>query len=534
MAITLALAVGSFALYTFAFADSLTGSKFEIDKPSSNLKVDTAGNLDWDNVSETRKQDDTSGSGDNSFGQGTKEDTEVPSVVTGGIPPNKSDLKTFGVYLENNGSSGRFLNVFWHRVQDPSGTTNMDFEFNKSSLLSGNGVTPVRSQDDVLIQYDLANGGVNPELFLSKWETTGAKSLCEAANATPCWGKRIPLSSSGDAIGSINTLGIPLGEADGLGAISPRTFGEASIDFDALADSEDPCTTFGSAYLKSRSSDSFTAALKDFIAPEKVNLSNCGSVKIIKTDDAGAPLAGAVFELYNDNAPTGGTRGDEDTATGQACTTGTDGTCTIDDVVQGEYWVVETTTPAGHDPAADQHVTVTPSTTPVELTFVDPRQRGAIKVTKLRKHAADGAGDHPQSGVAFTIKDKDGNQVGSGTTDAQGKVCVDNLLFGDYTVHETTPSGYHGEADKTVTVNNKAGCGDATYGGETVTFHNTPLSNITVSASPQVTGATASKITCGTLAADPADGTPNAFDDTTETYKDLEPGTYTCTVVIDP
>ena len=42
------------------------------------------------------------------------------------------------------------------------------------------------------------------------------------------------------------------------------------------------CTSFGSAYLKSRSSDSFTSAVKDFIAPQTVNISNCGTV-IIKT-----------------------------------------------------------------------------------------------------------------------------------------------------------------------------------------------------------------------------------------------------------
>jgi hypothetical protein len=27
---------------------------------------------------------------------------------------------------------------------------------------------------------------------------------------------------------------------------------------------------------------------------------------------------------------------------------------------------------------------------------------------------------------------------------------------------------------------------------------------------------------------------PNVFDDISETFKDLEPGTYTCTVVVDP
>jgi hypothetical protein len=39
----------------------------------------------------------------------------------------------------------------------------------------------------------------------------------------------------------------------------------------------------------------------------------------------------------------------------------------------------------------------------------------------------------------------------------------------------------------------------------------------------------------GHIASTPADGTPNVFfDDISETFKDLEPGTYTCTVVVDP
>src|SRR5262249_40017708 len=142
------------------------------------------------------KPDKATGSGDDSFGQGTKEDTPVPSVVDGSIPPNKSDLLNFGVYLETN-ANGKFLNVFWHRVQEPSGTTNMDFEFNQSSTISSNGDTPVRTAGDVLIQYDLAQGGTNPQLFLSRWVVSGAGSQCQASNSTPCWGTRVNLSSSG-------------------------------------------------------------------------------------------------------------------------------------------------------------------------------------------------------------------------------------------------------------------------------------------------------------------------------------------------
>jgi uncharacterized surface anchored protein len=178
-----------------------------------------------------------------------------------------------------------------------------------------------------------------------------------------------------------------------------------------------------------------------------------GSVKITKLDDAAPshPLAGAEFTLYTDNAPTGGTRGPEDTITTKTCTTGADGTCEIPNVVPGEYWVVETVTPTGHDSAADQHVTVT-ANEQTSVSFVDPRHRGAILVTKTRKHAASGPGDHPQADVEFTV-----NGV-TKTTDANGQACFDGLLFGDYTVHEVTPAGYKGEADKTVTVDNKASC----------------------------------------------------------------------------
>jgi hypothetical protein len=91
-----------------AFAASLPGSQFEIDT-DANLKVDNlAPSFDWANVSETRKADLASGGGDDSFGQGTKEDTAVPTVVSGSIPPNKSDLLNFGVYLETTPSGARF------------------------------------------------------------------------------------------------------------------------------------------------------------------------------------------------------------------------------------------------------------------------------------------------------------------------------------------------------------------------------------------------------------------------------------------
>ena len=214
---------------------SLAGSNFEIDT-DANLRVDDpAPSIDWASVNDLRKADTASGQNDESFGNGAKEDTAVPSVVDGGIPPNKSDLKFFGLYQEGGTSNG-FLNLFWSRVQDPQGTTNMDFEFNKRQCTpnqtpadtdcTANGLTPKRSAGDLLVIYDLSQGGTHPTLSIRRW--TGS-----------AWGPATDLTAAGDATGSINTSLIPADESDGLGAQSARTFGEAQISMSALLDPTD-------------------------------------------------------------------------------------------------------------------------------------------------------------------------------------------------------------------------------------------------------------------------------------------------------
>jgi hypothetical protein len=495
---------------------SLAGSNFEIDT-DANLKVDDAGSLDWANVTEVRRQDLDTGPGDNSFGQGAKEDTAVPTVVDGSIPPNKSDLKFFGVYQEGSTSTG-FLNLYWSRVQDPQGTTNMDFEFNQSGTLSANGVTPVRTAGDLLIIYDLSNGGTVPTLAKSTWSGTS-------------WGAPVTLNGTNSA-GSINTSAIPAGEADGLGAHSVRTFGEAQLRLSSIFPDPTVCASFGSAYLKSRSSDSFTSALKDFIAPVPVNISNCGSISIHKQDDGGNALANVSFTLYTNNAPLAAPRGAEDIlVAGKSCTTNASGNCTITGVLAGTYWVVEGTPPAGYQAAPDQAVTVTASETPVSVTFVNPRLRGSIKVVKTAKHF-DTSGETSANLVATFTVTKGAATIGTITTNSAGIGCLDGLLFDTYTVTETTvPDGYKAPAAQNAIVGSSASCPTASV---TKTFDNAPLTDITVSVNSQVAGGTGSSITCAGITPDGGDDTASDFDDISETYSDLVEGTYTCTVVIDP
>ena len=248
------------------------------------------------------------GTGDNSFGQGTKEDTPVPTVVSGSIPNNKSDLLRFYVAKERFVTTD-YLYLAWERVQEPNGTTNMDFELNQSSVLSANGVTPVRTAGDILIKYDLSRGGTVPSLGFHRWVTSGSPAVvCEASNSLPCWSKIQVLTT--DVAGAINP--VPVSEPIAGGTLSARTFGEASINLQASGIFEPGvCRIFGKAYLKSRSSDSFTSELKDFIAPIPVQISNCAPRTLDNTAWASA----------TNFAPTGGNLGDPIFDTGKIVVT---------------------------------------------------------------------------------------------------------------------------------------------------------------------------------------------------------------------
>lgn len=642
-----------------AHSVGLSGSSFEIDRSNCTIvkskEVCTDGanltaehGIDWRTVNAIVQPDQLSGSTDDSFTEGTKEDTAVPAISTGSIPPNKSDLLTFGVYLEDTGTN-KFLHMFWHRVQEPSGTTNMDFEFNQLDQTTANGVTPVRMAGDMLIQYDLSQGGSNPQLFLSRWVDAGTPAtVCEASNTVPCWGKRVNLSTASLAAGSINNS--PITTADSLvassfvdqtelGAMSVRTFGEATIDFGQVTDPTQ-CVSFGSAYLKSRSSDSFTAALKDFIAPVPTDISNCGGLTIEKVTVGGQGAFDFTSETLPDEAFTltttepgaagadsivytgllagtydatedvpdgwvldsiscvGTTAWSGDTSTGALSVTivadddvtctftnsakasltivkelfdGTAGTTfnftsgqfdpfgltptgigadgddstTFADLATGTYDVAETV-PTGWnlqgatcDNEDDPSAITLGAGDVVTCTFVNEVERGAIKITKTRKHAADGPGDHAHEGVGFTITGGELPAEGTAvTTDADGEACVDGLLYGEYTVTETVPTGYvSDDSAKDATVSVESSCGDGNEAS--VSFSNMPLTNITVSVDSQIAGGTASTIECTDSEGTESNGsTDAATGDGSVTVSDLEPTdptvTLTCTITVDP
>ena len=257
------------------------GSNFEIE---GNLVVDAPPAVDWDcaatNLSCSlpnfvNKPDELSGQGDNSFGKGAKENTPVPTVVAGSIPPNKSDLLNF-LFNEEEVEGNVFIELGWLR-SNTLGTSNFDFELNQSNVLSSNGVTEVRTIGDILITFDFAAGGNVVNLGLREWNGSAWVNPLDGTNSA------IDLDASAFAVGAVNdpdSFGTP---PDGV--LNPftgellldNTFGEAVVNitqaFEGLG-----CRSFASAFVKSRSSDSFTSALKDFIAPIDVDINTCRTI----------------------------------------------------------------------------------------------------------------------------------------------------------------------------------------------------------------------------------------------------------------
>ncbi|MFF2950632.1 SpaA isopeptide-forming pilin-related protein, partial [Kitasatospora sp. NPDC057965] len=189
-----------------------------------------------------------------------------------------------------------------------------------------------------------------------------------------------------------------------------------------------------------------------------------GEVRVLKKDaETGAPLAGGVFELWEETNGIPGlqtTGPNPDTQVGSTCTTGADGLCrrTVD---LGIYYWREIAAPPGYDLPADAVfgplvLTAANAMAGVQVTAADcpspkPPGKGSIHLTKKDKWSGE-----PLAGAVFELWRESngvpGLQTGGAnpdtlvsgcTTDADGRCEFDHLPAGQYYLRETeAPDGY--------------------------------------------------------------------------------------------
>ncbi|MER5641427.1 SpaA isopeptide-forming pilin-related protein [Kitasatospora sp. NPDC002227] len=175
-----------------------------------------------------------------------------------------------------------------------------------------------------------------------------------------------------------------------------------------------------------------------------------GALTVTKTDPQGNPLAGAVFQLWQETNGTDGLQTDTDTKVGNPCTTPATGVC-VELVPVGTYYWQEVTAPAGYllpDPAVFGPLVLTQQNNRDGLTTtaVDPPMLGKLTVTKT-----DPKGN-PLAGAVFQLwKESNGTpgrqdgdtRLGTPCTTGADGVCSSTQPLGTYYWQETqAPHGY--------------------------------------------------------------------------------------------
>ena len=474
-------------------------------------------------------------------------------IVAGSVPPNKDDLFDITTNTSIAGSNDE-LDLGMLRTNN-NGSSHLDFELNRlpaaPCAADATKSCPQRTEGDLLISFEISPGSITERFFV--WDLPGGTDggghgrggvECVGpliGNEHPCPWEEIapPLDSGGipNVRTAVNTSALPaqpwgnrLPSGAATTTIPVGGWFEAALDLDQLG-FPPSCPGFGVASAKSRASgSSVTSALTDIAGPFPINLNTCGKITIIKDTVPDAAqnfnyttsggLTPSSFDLDDDADPA--------LSNTQVYPNVTPGSYTVTEGALNGYVLTSLVCNSGgvQDGVNPYKANITLGNGgDVTCTYTNTLQQGAIKISKTAKNknlTPPAVGDPPQSGVVFSVS----GHTGTVTTGVDGTACVDGLSFGNHTVTETVPTGYQvdGTNPRTIDVETNAICGS---GNETAaTFHNTPLTTITVSTNSLAgAGVTQSQVKCAA---------ETTLVDTPHTTTGLVPGTYMCTVVIDP
>ena len=516
-----------------------------------NMVVDTTGNSDWISVTGEANyvhlSDTAAATSDDSFTPGQKQDTACPTIEGHKNPP-KDDFTDVASFFEVADNGDVYLYGATIRYQ-PNGNASENIELKQGTAGTCDEEPRLleRVAGDKLIAIDYLGGGSAVEFHVLTWVISGPCFVPQ--DPAPCWGATVLELSASAAEGGVSTSAMTVAQNPiGGTALKAGQFAEFGINLsDAGIIPSGACAGFSQTIWESRSSgSSFVSSTKD-ITVEDNDIALCGSATVTKAGSDGGSQEGAVFSLYEDSIDPANLVG--------TCTVNADNECVNDDgtteyppsfanLQPGTYVIDETGQPAnyGKDPALPDTFEVVIGEN-VTLNYTDPRLAGALRVLK-NSTKGDGTNAVATAGAVFSYDGSSVTDNGTGDEDsAIGRVCVSGLDIGDYLVDETSaPPGYgdSGDAAQTVTVASGTNCtGSLPGAGATATFHNPPLADIQVNFRDGGSGETnvpGSTINCVEGATDLGDNdvTPTTGWHKSETHLDLDPGTYVCTIVVDP
>ena len=229
--------------------------------------------------------DDWDATTDEVFTTGSKWDQDPTTWAwTNSKAPSKNDINNANIHISLDGNDSLWAIMSGDRLST-TGTSYIDFEFYQKELTAnapvGNangsftsaGNDCGRTEGDILVTVEYSNGGAVDSIYFYQWEAD-VNSSCGFA-----WHSFV-LSNPHQAFGysSTATAAVPYG-AFGSNHYVQLQFVETAINFTAVIDaaignSNTPCTGayFSTVFVKTKASNSPTAALKDMVMPIQLEL----------------------------------------------------------------------------------------------------------------------------------------------------------------------------------------------------------------------------------------------------------------------
>ncbi|HEY9221392.1 MAG TPA: hypothetical protein VIO43_07430, partial [Lutibacter sp.] len=298
---------------------------------------------------------------------------------TTGKAGGKGDINNVLLHLGEASNNDQWLIIASDRLVT-TGASYIDFEFLQNSLTANVGGTFTaggpnngRTNGDLLIAVEYSNGGSTAIVKFYKWLNT------DYVLQTP------PATAFGQT--NLNTATTFIGGAFGNNSYSSYQFVEAAINISAFFTINDPCggAAFGNILVKTKSSNSPSAALDDFVNPIPVQL-NLGTASISYNSN---DFCGTTASVYL-NGVQGGTFS---SAPAGLSINSSDGEINVATSTPGTYTVTYSYTTAGCPKTATVQVIIPvtsppPGTSPVTYCVGDTASALTATGTNLLWYAA--------------------------------------------------------------------------------------------------------------------------------------------------
>ncbi len=269
-----------------------------------------------------------------------------------GSVPNKDEMNNANIHISNDKATGDLWAIMAGDRYTITGTSYIDFEFYQNGItavapsggssgsFTTSGTDCGRTIGDLLVTVEYTNGGSVDSIYFYRWAAS--------VSATCGYDWEAFTISSADAFGYSNTASINAPySAFGLSAYTSIQFVEAAINVTNMVDGSintDPCTglLFETVFVKTKSSSSSNADLKDMIAPIQLVLN-------VGVADISYPTIckdGGVYSPTNSGPAStdGGSFTISPAASGVAIN-GTTGDITVGPTASGSYSIVYTYSP---------------------------------------------------------------------------------------------------------------------------------------------------------------------------------------------